>query len=211
MNDHSRITAAFLVALALAVPVAARDDIPPTASPGAPAARTPAQESLSARAVATLTALLDQHKLEAIAARDPERPGQVVAALYVPGSQLLVVSAPYPVAAVLDQRLAEGKYMDVYLDLQAPLSHDGHFFVVDLLADGLRPVCERDQPFDSTARNGGKNVSFNGNWGAQQMTEAEYNTRFRDDDARYARILGVLAGVFTRMRTAPVAAPESVH
>jgi hypothetical protein len=210
MTDHSRIAAAFLVALALAVPVAARDDFPTIASPGA-AARTPVQESQSARAAAALTALLDQHKLEAIAARDPDRPGQVVAALYVPGSQLLVVSAPYPVAAVLDQRLAEGKYMDVYLDLQAPMSHDGHFFVADLLADGLRPVCDRDQPFDSTARNGGKNVSFNGNWGSQQMTEAEYNARFRDDDARYARILGVLAGVFTRMTTAPVAAPKSAH
>jgi hypothetical protein len=43
------------------------------------------------------------------------------------------------------------------------------------------------------------------------MTEAEYNARFRDDDTRYARILGVLAGAFTRMRTAPVAAPTSVH
>jgi hypothetical protein len=153
MNDHSRIAAAFLVALVLAVPVAARDDLPPIESPGA-VVRTPVQDSQSARAAAALTALLDQHKLEAIAARDPDRPGQVVAALYVPGSQLLVVSAPYPVAAVLDQRLADGEYMDVYLDLQAPLSHDGHFFVVDLLADGLRPTCDRDQPFDSTARNG---------------------------------------------------------
>ena len=52
-------------------------------------------ESQSAAAVGSLRALLAQQKLDAVAARDPDHPGQYVAAFYMPGSQLLVVSAPY--------------------------------------------------------------------------------------------------------------------
>ena len=210
MTYSSKILAGVVVVLATTTPLAARQNLQPAPSSDPQAANAPAQESQSAGPVATLTALLDDHKLDAIAARDPDQPGYVVAALYFPGSQLLVVSAPYPVAAVLDKRLAEGKYMDVYLDVQAPASHAGHFFVVDLLADGLRRVCDRDQPFDSTSRNGEKSVSFDGNWAAQQLTDADYNARFREDDARYARILGALAGAFVGSKTDPVAAPKSV-
>ena len=54
-------------------------------------------QSQSTAAVESLKALLVQQKLEAVAARDPEQPGRYVAAFYMPGSQLLVVSAPYAV------------------------------------------------------------------------------------------------------------------
>ena len=113
-----------------------------------------AQDSQSASAAAALTALLDARKLDAIATRDPDQPGNFVAALYFSGSQLLVISSPYPQPALLDKRIAAGDYRDVYVDLNSALSHEGQFFVMDLLGDGLRRACERDQPFDSTARNG---------------------------------------------------------
>lgn len=206
---YSKILAGVVVVLAITTPLAARENLQPAPSSDPQAANAPAPDSLSAGPVATLTALLNDHKLDAIAARDPDQPGHVVAALYFPGSQLLVVSAPYPVAALLDKRLAEGKYRDVYLDVQSPASHAGHFFVVDLLADGLRRVCDRDQPFDSTFTNGEKGVSFDGNWAAQQLTETAYNARFREDDARYARILAALAGAFVRSKTDPVALPKT--
>jgi hypothetical protein len=162
-----------------------------------------AQDSQSATAAATLTALLDDRKLEAIAARDPDQPGRFVAALYFPGSQVLLVSAPYPVPAVLDKRIAEANYKDVYLDIHGAASHEGQFFVMDLLADGLRRVCERDQPFDSTSRNGANQVAFDGNWAGQQLTETDYNARFGEDDARYARLLKALAGAITRPKRHP--------
>ena len=143
-----------------------------------------AQDSQSASAAAALTALLDARKLDAIATRDPDQPGNFVAALYFSGSQLLVISSPYPQPALLDKRIAAGDYRDVYVDLNSALSHEGQFFVMDLLGDGLRRACERDQPFDSTARNGASQVEFDGNWERQKLTEAAYDARFGQDDVR---------------------------
>jgi uncharacterized protein YeaO (DUF488 family) len=51
------------------------------------------QAFASADAVRDLVYVLDQHRLDAIAAADPAAPGTFVAALYIPGNQLLVVSA----------------------------------------------------------------------------------------------------------------------
>lgn len=164
-----------------------------------------AQDSQSVSAAAALTALLDARKLEAIATRDPDQPGNFVAALYFSGSQLLVISSPYPQPALLDKRIAAGDYRDVYVDLNSALSHEGQFFVMDLLGDGLRRACERDQPFDSTARNGASQVEFDGNWDRQKLTEAAYDARFGQDDVRYAHLLAALAGAVRGPGTTPVA------
>lgn len=201
MKTCSRIVATFIVGLAIAARVAVAQDLPsaPAAQPGIPSgissATQPAAISQSAGAAAQLTALLDVQKIDAVASRDPDRAGNFVAALYFQGSQLLVVSGPYPQPALLDKRIAARDYREVYLDLSTALSHDGQFFVMDMLADGLRPGCERDQPFDSTTRNGGQQVEFDGNWSRQQLTERAYEARFSEDDIRYAHLLGALAGV----------------
>jgi hypothetical protein len=195
MRLHFRLAAgAALAVLAIAAASAAQDvQSGITTMPGVRVALTASGESMSAPAAAVLKALLDQRKLEALAARDPDQPGRYVAVLYIPGSQLLAVSSPYPVPIALDKRIADAGYMDVYLDLQSTASHAGQFFVMDLDANGLARVCERDQPFDSTTRDGGAPVSFDGNWSAQNLTERDYNLRFAQDDARYAHILQVLA------------------
>jgi hypothetical protein len=164
-----------------------------------------AQDSQSASAAAALTALLDARKLDAIATRDPDQPGNFVAALYFSGSQLLVISSPFPQPALLDKRIAAGDYRDVYVDLNSALSHEGQFFVMDLLGDGLRRACERDQPFDSTARNGASQVEFDGNWERQKLTEAAYDARFGQDDVRYAHLLAALAGAVRGPGTTPAA------
>jgi hypothetical protein len=207
MKTCLRIVAAFIVVLAIAAPVAVAQDSPsaPAVQPGIASATAFASQSAapspSAAAAATLTALLDVRKLDAVASRDPDQPGNFVAALYFPGSQLLVVSGPYAQPALLDRRIAAGDYREVYLDLNSALSHEGQFFVMDLLADGLRPACERDQPFDSTTRNGANQVEFDGNWTRQQLTEKAYDARFTQDDTRYAHLLGALAGVLRRSMT----------
>lgn len=171
------------IALGIAAPVASAEDPPQ-----------------SAAAAAALRVVLDQRKLEAIAAPDPAEPGRFVAALYFPGSQLLVVSGIYSAPVLLDKRLADAKYMDVYLEIQGATT-EGRFFVMDLQADGLKRVCGRDEPFDSTSRNGTSDLVFNGDWEAQKFTEAEYNTRFSEDDARYTHMLEVLAAALAPAKT----------
>lgn len=208
MKSRTRIVAGVsavvvFVAFGTIAAFAAAQD-PQTAAPGAQAAPAAAPNSKSAASAAALTALLDQRKLDAVAARDPDQAGRFVAALYIAGSQLLVVSSPYPAPAALDKRIGDAKYMDVYQDLQSTARHDGQFFVMDLQADGLVRVCGRDQPFDSTTMDGAKPVSFDGNWAAQQMSEGDYNARFGEDDVRYARILDLLAGTLAPSKPSPV-------
>jgi hypothetical protein len=205
MKPHIGTFACALVVLGVTAGLAAAQEAQGAAPPAPVAAAKTATDSRSATAAATLTALLEERKLDAVAARDPEQPGQFFAALYMSGSQLLVVSSPYPAPAALDKRIAEAKYMDVYQDLQSTAKHDGQFFVMDLQADGLVRVCGRDQPFDSTSMDGNKPLSFDGNWDGQQLSESAYNTRFADDDVRYARILTVLAGTLTAAKPSPLA------
>ena len=171
----------------------------------APAARLSAEDpaSLSAGTVGALTTLLDQQKLDAVVAKDPEEPGRYIAALYIRGSQLLVVSAPYKAPAAMDQKIAAGNYMDAYLDLQSVADHTGHFFVVDMQADGLVRAVKQDQAFDSTTIEGAPPVSFDGQWIAQKLTEDQYNARFTKDDERYARMLTILKTAVARKMTTP--------
>lgn len=151
------------------------------------------ETSQSAAPAATVKALFDQLKLTSIAGKDPEEPGRYVAALYVADSQLLVISAPFAVPAVMDKYIAEGNYMEAYQSLQSVVSHKGHFFVVDMLNDGLKRVNEPDQAFDSTTTDGGTAIQFDGKWGDQKLSEADYNAKFAKDDARYAKLLKILA------------------
>ena len=164
--------------------------------------RAAGDESLSAPAAASLKAQLEQRGLQAIAARDPEEPGRYIAALYVPDVQLLVVSAPYALAREIDKKIAAGQYMDVYVEIQGVRDRTGHFFVEDLRADGMRPASDQDLAFDTTTLNGATPVVFNGKWGAQQLTQEEYDVRFKKDDERYARMLVVLSTALGR-RTIP--------
>lgn len=161
------------------------------------------EASQSVAPAASVKALLGQLKMDSVAARDPEEPGRYVAALYIEDSQLLVISAPYKVPAVLDKLIASGNYRDVYLNLQAVADHKGHFFVVDSLADGLKKVPDVDQPFDSTTIDGSVMVMFDGKWDAQKLNQAAYDSMFQKDDVRYARMLSILANELRKKTTVP--------
>lgn len=155
---------------------------------------TQAQESKSAAAAWTLTQLLHEQRLDAIAARDLMEPDRYVAALYFPGAQLLVVSAPYPVPELLDQRLGNGEYREVYMDLHSASVREGKFFVHDFQANGLQPTRSADQPFDIIYENALTQTVFDGNWAGQKLTATEYRARFETADERYARMLSALIG-----------------
>lgn len=159
--------------------------------------------SLSAAPAAALKAQLEQLKLNAIAVRDPDEPGRYVAALHIPGIQLLVVSAVYAPTAAIDKKIAAGQYMDVYVEIQGVRDRTGHFFVEDVLADGLSPGSDPQLACDTTTRDGVTSVVFNGDWRAQQLTHDQYTGRLKRDDERYARMLTVLSTALTRRISTP--------
>jgi hypothetical protein len=106
--------------------------------------------------------------LDAIAARDPEASDVFVAALVFPGSQLLVVSAPYPTPAALDTLLAQRQYRDVYSTLQQPSIKAGKIFVQDLGCDGLHG--EDGADVDVLYEQGTTQTMFDGNWKTKRLS-----------------------------------------
>ena len=69
------------------------------------------------------------------------------------------------------------------------------------LADGLKKVPDVDQPFDSTTIDGSVMVMFDGKWDAQKLNQAAYDSMFAKDDARYARMLTILANELRKKTT----------
>jgi hypothetical protein len=177
VNDAARI-------LALAVPL--------TAAAAAGWAVAAAAELDSVAAAAQLTSILDSRKADAFAAEHPEMPGRFVAALYYPGAQILAISAVAPVPELVRQRIGEGDHRQVYIDLSTSAEQPGRLFVEDLGPPGLRQMRDDNQRFDITWRDGTRRTTYDGNWKAQQLSDAEYRTRFAVDDAEYADMLQVL-------------------
>ncbi len=150
-----------------------------------------AQESQSAALAKELTTLLDQGKLDSIAARESGQDGYV-AALYYPGVQLMVVAARYKEPVLLNDRIGKKEYRDVYIDLSSAALPKTKCFVMDLGADGLKPKRDENKPFDTFENATGKEIAFNGEWKAQKLTEEEYTKAFADADARYVKMLQAL-------------------
>jgi hypothetical protein len=162
-----------------------------------------AQELQSPAAAASLVSALNAGHLDAIAAQDPAAADRFVAALFIPGTQLLVVSGAHPTPELLQGRLARREYRDLYIDLQSTPSATGRFFVQDFRADGLHDA-QRGEPFDIVSENGTTQTSFNGDWKAQQLSEEEYRSRLAAADQRYTGMLTLLANA---LRQAPQGAP----
>jgi len=156
-----------------------------------------AQEPKSGPLAKELAQLLDQHKLTVIAAKAPGTQDQYVAALYFPGSQLLVVSARYAVPLYIEEKLTKKEFMEVYIDLNSASIPESKVFVSDLQANGLQPRPEEGQPFD-TYEAGGSTFTFDRNWRKKNITEEEYMKRFSEADDRYAQLLSVLIAQLKR-------------
>src|SRR3954463_4644475 len=88
-----------------------------------------AQESKSHALAKQLAAALDAGKLDSIAAKDPSSPEAFAAALYFPGTQLLVIAGKYAVPQLLSDRLGRKEYRDVYLDLNGASAADSKVFI----------------------------------------------------------------------------------
>ena len=150
-----------------------------------------AQESKTSQLAAELTKLLDQMKVDSVAARVPDAPDHYVGALYFAGSQLLVVSAKYQVPELLNTKLASKAYRDVYIDLNSASVPNTKVFVSDLGCNGLRARRDDNQPYD-TIEMAGKNYNFDGDWKKAKLSEEEYMKSYEQAEQEYAKMLQAL-------------------
>jgi hypothetical protein len=150
-----------------------------------------AQDSKSAPLARQLSEALDAAKLDSVAARYPGAQDTFVAALYFPGLQLLVVAAKYTAPQLIDTKLAQKNYKDIYIDLNSASVPETKVFVEDLGADGLKIKREENQPFDAFEM-GGKRTAFDSDWKKQKMSEDDYKKAFATADERYTQLLTAL-------------------
>lgn len=152
-----------------------------------------AQDSKSAPLVKQLAAALDEAKLTSLAVKDPIQSDVFVAALYYPGSMLLVVQAKMSAAAAMNQKIQKKEYQDAYVDLQSASDHETKVFIQDNGADGLKM-----KSFDSVDLHD-KSISFDGDWKKQKFgSEQEYQKAFEDADGAYSKMLTALIGALKK-------------
>ena len=152
------------------------------------------QQSKSAPLAAQLAKLLDDNKLDSIAAKADDG---YVGALYFPGTQLLVVKAKYAVPARMDAMLTQKAYRDAYIDLNSASDPKSKIFISDLGANGLRAKREKDQPSDEIDTAKG-NFVLDGDWDKAKISEAEYMKNFQASDDAYAQMLQALIATFKK-------------
>jgi len=147
-----------------------------------------AQDAKSGDLAKQLAQLLDAKKLESIAVADSANPGSFFAALYFPGTQLIVVSAKYSAPSMLTDLIARKDYRGVYTELASASIPESKLFVMDTYADGLAFKPSGQNAPDSV--DSGKNhATFDGDWKKAKISEADYTKMFSDSDAAYARAL----------------------
>ena len=152
-----------------------------------------AQDSKSAALAGELTKLLDQMKLDAVAAKAGT--DNYVAALYFQGSQLLVVGAKYSTPDRLNYLIGQKQYRDVYADLSSASEQSTKVFVMDLGANGLKFKRENNEPFD-TVDTSGASVAFNGERG--KLSEDDYKKAFATSDEQYTNMLQALVAALKK-------------
>ncbi|HEY7501661.1 MAG TPA: hypothetical protein VH740_24290 [Vicinamibacterales bacterium] len=155
------------------------------------AAPSASQAPKSAALAKELTAALEAAKLDSIAAADPSDPNAFVAALYISGSQLLVVSAKYAAPPLLTAKIKSKEYRDVYIDLSAAAMAGSKTFIIDQNCDGLMSKPDNDAAPDSWEA-GTVNLSFDGEWRKAKMSEAEYMKAYASAEERYAALIPLL-------------------
>ena len=136
-----------------------------------------------------LGAALQERGLDAVAARDPNESDRFVAALFYPNAQLLVISARYASPPLLEARLSQKQYRDVYLDLGGASIPNSSVLVHDMSADGL---CDSRDKSADILYEGTVTSMFDADWKSHNRSEHEYMQRLFDADERYSRMLELL-------------------
>lgn len=154
----------------------------------------------SVDAAYNLTRALERSGLDAIAAAVPNESGMFVAALYLPGRTLLVVSARHPSTERTASRIATRRYREVFVDLRGTPTPQGKFYVQDANADGILTALPDSGDVDMVREDGVGQTLFNGQTASQGLTSSQYDARLASADARYAHLLTVLASAVHDMR-----------
>jgi hypothetical protein len=149
-----------------------------------------AQASKSAGVAKELILVMEQKKLDAIAAKVPAGDGHYAAALYFPNVQILVISGHYSAPQLMDPRLAGKQYRDTYMELSGTVTPNTKIFVQDMGEPGLSQR-KQDSMYDTWTQ-AGKIVMFDGDPDKQKISDADYLKSFNAADEEYAKILGAL-------------------
>jgi hypothetical protein len=147
------------------------------------------QQSKSAPLARQLAQLLDAAKIDSIGAPDPST-GGFVAALYIPGTQLLVVGGKFATPEIGPYRLSKKEFRELYMDLMGGSVAGSKMFAQDVSADGLVFKPDGDAPADSWER-GTEQRTFAGAKKAK-LKDEEYTKAFSDADTEYSRLLSLL-------------------
>jgi hypothetical protein len=149
-----------------------------------------AQVSKSAAIAKELVQVMEQKKLDSIAAKLSTGEGNYAAALYFPNVQLLVISGHYSAPQLMDPRVSAKQYRDTYMELSGTVTPNTKIFVQDMGEPGLSQ--RKQENMYDTWNKAGKIVMFDGDPDKQKMSEADYEKTFTAADEEYARILGAL-------------------
>ena len=146
------------------------------------------QESRKTQVLAKqLTTLMTTQKLDAIAARTGD--DHFAAILFIPGVQMLVVSARYTAPALLNEKIVSRQYRDVYLDLASASVPDSKLFIEDMQGDGLRPDRDGEAPFDVVTKGTAPAFNCDGDHKKKKISEDEYLRSYADFEGAYEKIL----------------------
>ena len=146
-----------------------------------------AEESGSAPLAAELSRIMTEQQLGAAANQDTVDDDRFVAALAFPG-QLLVVSARYSAPLIIQQKIADGQFREVYIDLNSASIAGTKTQITDGGANGLRAADEMVDVIDQ----GTRMLRLDGDPGGQDLSRTEYQDAVAEADIHYARMLRAL-------------------
>jgi len=149
-----------------------------------------APSSKSAALATELVKLLDTMKLDSVAGSRGAN-NEFVAAMYFPGSQLVVVNARTTVPDRMKYLILQKSYKDLYVELNGAVDQASKTFISDLGANGLQFKREKNLPFD-TVDVTGKTTAFDGDWRKAKLSEQEYTKIYVTHDEAYSQMLQAL-------------------
>lgn len=156
--------------------------------PGLALAQAPV--SKSAPLASELVKMLDAMKLDAVAGSRGAN-DEFVAAMYFPGTQLVVVNAKSSVPDRMKYLILQKSYKDLYVELNGAVDQSSKTFISDLGANGLQFKREKNQPFDTVDATG-KSTAFDGDWRKAKISEQEYTKQYVARDEEYSQMLQTL-------------------
>jgi hypothetical protein len=156
-------------------------------APSTPDAR---QEGRTEALAQEVTSLLTAQKRDYIAAR--VEGDEFVAALFQPGTELLVMRAKYAAPALLFEKIVSRNYKEAYLDLYTASVPDSRIMIEDMKSNGLQSDRIKNEAPDMVTNGTQAAVHFDGEYKKRKMSEDDYMRAFGAAEVAYTRMLTAL-------------------